>query len=381
MPNRIGHINAERILWCCNDYDLSPEQLAESLDISETRFNRVLTGEDGLTFKQLRKLARFFNRGVLFFAEPGPVNEARIRTPQFRTLYRQMPDLSPGLKALIERVEEYREIYLGLLDEIENAPTFRPLNVAGMRPARAAANARTWLGLGVNNDFDDYRAAIERKGILVFKSIGYRGQWRIPDESEVIGFSLYHDNCPVIFVKKEQFKSRESFTLMHELGHILLHRSSFIDESDDFASLHGREHAANVFAGHILVPEEFLNQVNTAHYPERVDEIDEWLQPFRRSWGVSSEVILRRLLDAGSIDQRRYESYRQWRSQQPMPISSGGSRKYRHREPRHIFGDRFVRAVFDALHARKISLYKASTYLDNIKIRDVRELEKYVAEL
>ncbi|SEH55241.1 hypothetical protein BAZSYMB_V2SCAFFOLD00054_4 [Bathymodiolus azoricus thioautotrophic gill symbiont] len=43
-----------------------------------------------------------------------------------------------------------------------------------------------------------------------------------------------------------------------------------------------------------------------------------------------------------------------------------------------MFGRPFVYAVFDSLHNQKITLAKASTYLDNIKISDVRQLEQYV---
>jgi len=52
---------------------------------------------------------------------------------------------------------------------------------------------------------------------------------------------------------------------------------------------------------------------------------------------------------------------------------------YRHREPRHIFGDRYVRTVLNSLSARRISLSKASSYLDGLKIADVHELERHLA--
>ena len=44
----------------------------------------------------------------------------------------------------------------------------------------------------------------------------------------------------------------------------------------------------------------------------------------------------------------------------------------------NVFGKPFVYAVFDSLHNRNITLAKASTYLDNLKISDVRQLERYV---
>ena len=38
---------------------------------------------------------------------------------------------------------------------------------------------------------------------------------------------------------------------------------------------------------------------------------------------------------------------------------------------------RFVRTVLDSLYARHITLAKASGYLDNLKIKDLHQLERY----
>lgn len=56
-----------------------------------------------------------------------------------------------------------------------------------------------------------------------------------------------------------------------------------------------------------------------------------------------------------------------------------GGRDARFREPSHIFGDRFVRTVLDALNGRYITLAKASRYLDGLKINDLHQLERFYA--
>ena len=96
---------------------------------------------------------------------------------------------------------------------------------------------------------------------------------------------------------------------------------------------------------------------------------------------MSGEVILRRLLDAGRLPQSQYTAYRRWRAQSTIPQKDGGTRMYRHREPKHVFGDTFVRTVLDALNARHITLAKASSYLDSLKIKDLHQLERYYAGL
>ncbi|UAW64084.1 ImmA/IrrE family metallo-endopeptidase [Mycoavidus sp. HKI] len=378
----IQSINSERIIWCCADHGTTPGELASAVGILPATMERVLAGEHGLTFPQLSKVASFFGRGALFFLEPGPVDETQVHTAAFRTLANQKPELTTGLKLLIERVERQREIYLSLREDLDGAdlPRFEePEDLPRENPTEAAKVARRWLGLDDSNTFDSYRTALEARGVLVFRSNGYNGKWQIAKESPILGFSIYDRDCPVIVVKKQASESQQSFTLMHELGHLLLHRSSSIDDERDIQSHQGHEKDANTFAGHLLVPVAFLARVDDKYRPRQVSEFDEWLKPLRREWGLSTEVILRRLLDIGRLSQEQYADYRHWRSAQSSPEQNGGTRMYRHREPSHIFGDRFVRAVLDALNSRYITLAKASSYLDGLKINDLHQLERYYA--
>jgi Zn-dependent peptidase ImmA (M78 family)/plasmid maintenance system antidote protein VapI len=380
---RIQSINPERIAWCCADQDMTPGDLASELGIASATMDRVMDGKDGMTFNQLHKIAEYFGRGVLFFLEAGSVDETQVHTPQFRTLANQKPDLSAKLKALIERVEKQREVYLSLREDLDDGdrPSFTPPDLAGQSPHEAASVARAWLGLGDQNNFDSYRAAIEAEGVLVFRSNGYNGKWQIPKEDPTLGFSLYDPTCPVVVVKKLPWESQQSFTLMHELGHLMLHKVSSIDDEHDLESREGREREANAFAGHLLVPDALLASIHDSERPDDVSLYDEWLARPRRTWGISGEVILRRLLDAGRLPQSQYAAYRQWRKKSARPQTDRGSRQYRHREPRNVFGDTFVRTVLDALNARHVTLAKASSYLDSLKIKDLHRLEQYYAGL
>lgn len=380
---RIHSINPERIAWCCADHGMTPGDLAAEIGVAPVSIERVMGGEGGMTFNQLSKLAEYFGRGVLFFLEPGPVNEDHVHTLAFRTLANQKPELSAKVKKFIERVERQRSVYLSLRDELSNPdlPQFTPPDLPRDNPRDAARIARAWLNLDAENTFDTYRAAVEAQGILVFRSNGYNGKWQIAKENPILGFTLYDPTCPVIVVKKQQWEPQQSFTLMHELGHLLLHRTSSIDDEHDMQSHRGLERDANAFAGQVLVPDEFLTRIDDTDRPAEVGEYDTWLDRQRRAWGVSGEVILRRLLDTGRLSQRQYAAYREWRANLVFPEGDSGSRAYRHREPKHIFGDTFVRTVLDALSGRYITLAKASSYLDGLKLNDLHQLERHYAGL
>ena len=185
----------------------------------------------------------------------------------------------------------------------------------------------------------------------------------------------------MIVIKKQPGESQQSFTLMHELGHLLLHKASSIDDDHDLHSHQGRERDVNAFAGHLLVPDDFLASIRDAGRPDEVSQYDVWLERQRKTWGVSGEVILRRLLDTGRLQESQYIAYRQWRAKSTIPQKDRGNRMYRYREPKHVFGDTFVRTVLNALNTRHITLAKASSYLDSLKIKDLHKLENFYAGL
>jgi Zn-dependent peptidase ImmA (M78 family) len=303
-----------------------------------------------------------------------------VHTPQFRTLTNQKPDLTKKIKQLIERAEQHRATFLALLAQAdEPIKPFTPPELPLDDLKKAAHITRQWLGLDAHRDFAGFRSAIESKGVLVFQSNGYKGDWNIGKENPILGFSLYHDTYPVILIKKQDAVSREAFTLMHELAHLLLHKDSSIDDEQDLNANNGDEREANAFAGYLLVPDEALNTIDLSSKPSEIAALEGWLAPYRKRWGVSSEVLLRRLLDSRRLRQADYTAYREWRSTVPTVSKSGGNREWRHREPNHIFGEGYVNRVLQSLNHRDITLSKASSYLDNLKIPDLQMLERHYA--
>lgn len=384
---KIKGVNPSRILWCCDDLGVSIEELAHETGIALATIEKTLEGKDALSVKQLQKLALHFNRGLLFFLEEGPVSERHVHSVQFRTLNNQKPQLSRRFRALLERTEGQRLTYLSLREDlgepVETNWYPEDIFVKAPRPEQAAPLARNWLGLQPGQSFADMRAAVEAKNILVFLSNGYAGQWQIPRKSPIRGFSLYFDSFPVIFIKKQQSEGAQAFTMMHELGHLLLHRGSFVDDEDDFYSQSADEVAANRFAGNLLVPENFLKELDLQRFPgDDVTAYDRFLKGDALRWCVSPEVILRRMMDSGFLPEEAYQAYRRWK--QSLPVierqSSGGSR-YRFKEPVRVFGKSYVGTVLDALHEQRITLTKASSYLDNLKIADLRQLEEMHASI
>lgn len=381
-------LNPNRLQWCMDTSDIDIARLSTKVSIAVATLEQAMASQAVLSVNQLEKLSRYFKCSLLFFLEPGDVQEQKIYSPQFRTINNQKPIHSPKLRAFIQRIEKQRKIYLGLLEDLDEPvksdwlPDFT-LSTDNIK--QASSKVRQWLGLSDTVSFDDLRQAVESKGIMVFVSNGYNGQWQIDKNEPIRGFSLFFDVLPIIVIKKQTSKGAQAFTLMHELAHLLLHKESVIDNDEDFYNYQGKEKEANEFAGNLLMPDAFLSQINVEQLLSlSVNEYDQHLVDFKNHWCVSVEAILVRLLKNHQIMEQHYQDYKQLKNRQreiertkksdakPIP------RSYRHREPVNMFGRPFVYAVFDSLHSQKITLAKASTYLDNIKISDVRQLEQYV---
>ena len=210
--------------------------------------------------------------------------------------------------------------------------------------------------------------------------MGYQGAWRVKHD-DLVGFSMVHDQAPVIFVKKTS-PERQVFTLFHELGHLLLHQSSCMDDVDNLQNDYyaKQEKEANQFAGLCLLPDDLMKQ----KFPQisvTPEEYASTFKTFSSQLGLSVEVIVVRLLQMEKITQSDYQRYKkssmleQQNAQHPTTTKQA-KRKYRHREPRYIFGDRYVGVMLDAWHGKHITLNKASDYLDRLKIQDIYKLDQ-----
>lgn len=378
--DKISNINFERIQWCCAESNISIEDLALAVKMSLKNLTEVK-----LSFTQLSKIADYFGYGVLFFLNPEEPQDKNIHSVAFRTLANQKIPFDVKLKKLVERVEFQRDAYLNLLEEMGEPYQWQAPKLTGSSIKEKATQVRQWLGIDnlEKYDFAAYRELLEAKGVLVFRSIGYNGKWKVHHEN-LVGFSIMHQSVPTIFIRKTTLE-RQTFTLFHELGHLLLHGESCIDDEENLLSNQhtDRERQANKFAGHCLLNDAFFEgnwwaDVSAENSYQRFSDRAKKL-------GVSVEVIVVALLQKSLITQTDYETYKTnsdqefQKKEQKHKNKNAGNRGYRHREPRHILGDTYVKTIFNSLHDDKITLNKASDLLDRLKIADLKKLGEFYA--
>jgi Zn-dependent peptidase ImmA (M78 family) len=383
-------INPQRLQFCCNMLGIDIQILYKELSIAKTTFDLAIRGEEALSIKQLEKIANFFNRSLLFFINPNPVKEELIYSPQFRTINSQKPIYSRKINAFIENVEQHRNIYLNLLQELDMpiVDSWKKDISFNGDVINFSSVVREFLELQENLDFEQIREKVESKGIIVIVSNGYNGKWQIDKDTNIRGFSLYYDTLPIIAIKKQHSKEAQAFTLMHELAHLLIHKNSMIDENKDFYSYNGKEKEANQFASNVLIPDNLITDIDLDKLQNlSIEENDTYLKEFKQKWCVSGDAILYRLFIDKKITKVHYKSYKTFKENQYQEQQKEEQRKkdlgqkkdiprvYRHREPINMFGKNYVATVLDAMQNKNITLNKASSYLDNLKIKTLHKLE------
>ena len=157
------------------------------------------------------------------------------------------------------------------------------------------------------------RALVEKLGLKappvpvekLAKALGVRVEYN-PFDDELSGMAFLRDGKPVIGVNANHHPNRQRFTIAHELGHILLHRSRLeaavlIDKNKNFIprdaiSAEGTdpvEVEANAFASELLMPVNLVRQVLSESTRDLHD--DEYLIALAKRFRVSLAAFQFRL--------------------------------------------------------------------------------------
>lgn len=295
-------IEPKVLLWARESIGLGIQEIAKKLQVSENTVEKWESGQKKPKLTQVERLAKIYKRPLAVFflskppQEPPPPKDFRSLPVEKKAVF------SPKTRLAIRRARRLQTLAVELAKSLNRQITPLMCKVAPSdNPEFVANSIREQLGVGLQMQFswedenkalNGWKRAIEKSGILVF-------QISMPIE-ETRGFSLNQGKLPVIVLNLSDSPNGRIFSLFHEYAHLLLNDSGICDMEDvDNLSDEGKltERFCNHFAGAILVPKDALlthEIIKSKNY--QLELSDETLKELAKSFKVSQEVILRRLV-------------------------------------------------------------------------------------
>lgn len=340
-------------------------------------------GGSAPTYIQLETLAyEIYKRPLAVFFLPEPPDEKRP-SHEFRTLpAAELSTLWSDTYFHIRKAHAYQVSLKDLYSDINPAPIkiWEKISLSFHKSAAAqAVKVRELLGIEIEEqahwDSDEealrkWRQTIEDMGVFVFKDAF--------KQKSISGFCLQDSKFPVIYLNNSTTKTRQIFSLLHELSHLLFHVNGLSKFEQNYINdLPVNERRIEVFcnavAAEILIPSgDFDSQIK--HLPDNVEMTSEAIYgTLAKRYGVSREAVLRRFLDLGRVKQKFYEAKAaEWSKQKK---TKPGGHWYLSKGA--YLSDRLLREVFSRHYRQELSVEQASDFL-GIKPKNLAGLEQLV---
>ena len=365
-------VEARILKWARETAGLTPEEAARSLQTKDERVLAWEQGEERPSMPQLRRMAAVYKRQLSDFYLPAPPDEAPLPHD-----FRRLPGdgvfhYSRALRYQLRQARQRRDLALDLATEQD--VQLRQLPVVQIAEATeriggqvrellqvTIAEQRTWRD--PRKSYNAWRTRIEAAGVLVFQVTGVQ-------PSEILGFSLTEQPLPIIGINRKLAPNGRTFTLLHEFVHVLLRQSSLCDIEESFVrppQEQKTEIFCNAVAAAALVPRDaLLSDPLVSPHKQTRDWGDDELEAIARNFGVSTHVILRRLLAVGRTTQAFYATRAAlWRVYEPAPAKEEDD-EFRRNMPQEVVSDLgrpFVSLILESYLSSNLSLSDTSRYL------------------
>lgn len=331
-------------------------------------------GEASPSYPQLEKMADAFKVPIAVFFFPEPPDVPRI-SESFRSLptteYERLPR---RIRYLVRKAKVF-QLNVEELEGGRNPSDRQIVKDVHFNPAQSidemARIVRAYIGISIDEQkswstmeeaLNKWRGALLSVGVFVFKD-----QFKQEGYS---GFCLYDPDFPLIYVNNTSAKSRQIFTLFHELAHLLYETSGVDSVTDDYVARLSGQHReieikCNKFAAEFLLPEGVFNRA-VAGLPAT----EETAARVAREFHVSREFVFRRFLDRGLVSQVVYEdAAKRWAEER-----GGGTGGNYYNTKFAYLGREYISLVFSHFYRSRIDEAQAAEYLD-IKPKSLSGLE------
>ncbi|TAN07986.1 MAG: ImmA/IrrE family metallo-endopeptidase [Rhodanobacteraceae bacterium] len=300
--------------WAAQRAQLDDETLA----MHYPKWPLWLSGDAQPTLRQLEGFAGRTHTAIGYFFLPQPP-DLELPVPDFRTLRDEtLAEPSSNLLDTLYLCQQRQDWYSDHA-RLHGLPVLTFVGSATLQeaPEAVAQRMREELGLSaeVRRRLSTWTEALRRliakaedAGVMVMASsvVGSNSHRKL-DVGEFRGFALADTLAPLVFLNGSDSKSAQMFTLAHELAHLWLGASGVSDTETGRVPEQQVERWCNQVAAELLVPMEALRATYQPGTP-----IPQEIQRLAREFKVSTLVALRRLFDAGFINQTSlWQHYRE----------------------------------------------------------------------
>ncbi|MCX6644947.1 MAG: ImmA/IrrE family metallo-endopeptidase [bacterium] len=383
--------NKKVLVWARETLGFDHEAVAHKIGTKAHIVKAWEEGEKSPSFNQLEDLSDLYRQPLITFFQ-----EERPEEPQWPADFRKLSaggtePLKPETKIAIWDAQWRQSIAESLRSELDVNITFTPIGTKPLGDAEALAQQiRAKLGPSIevqrkwardfNHIFRYWRGLLEETGILVFR-------FDFPRD-DVRAFSLPGQLAPIITVSSHDSRNGSIFSLFHELAHLLFRQSSTCNDFE-FRKRAGSEKDrveifCNHFAGAFLVPADAILQHELVGNTVRKEINDAEIQQLAHYFGVSWEVILRRLLILERLDEAFYKAWKNshqntWNDPGTSGGGGGGDKYSYIRKILMRQGLAYIETVLSAYSEKIVSLTEASEYLGE-KTQNVLLTQEFLYE-
>lgn len=362
MDIRVQH---SVLVWARESLALSRNQVVEKTSINAHRLAQLESGERMPTLDELKQLSKTYKRTIATLLLQNPPPEKPLPADRRTVDSKQLQSFHEKTIMAVRKARAMAHAFVELHQETgKEIPKFIHKATHYDNPKEVAQHIRHVLQLdeireitNINEALDGYIEKLESLGIAVFQLSLTQDNLR--------GFALIDDIIPIIGIKRgsEQAHSK-TFSLFHELGHILLNEGGMCDLA--FKSQSTIEKWCNTFAAEVLIPQKELLSTDLVreykHYGEK-----EWrkkdLVELANHFHVGPLAILRSLLELKLTTQAYYKQKHIAWNKPIFAISKEPKGRDLPKEAIQEKGRKYVLMAFNAYDANKISIKDLSDFL------------------
>ncbi len=307
-------VNPEILRWARDTAGLEVEKAAQLLGFRDsqrrtaaTRLRDLESGAEEPSFSVLDRMASKYRRPLLVFYLPHPPEDEEPAA-QFRSAPKNLSSVEAGqLNAFVRNLRSRQELLHDALEEFGDSEHLAWVGSARENDGRDALASR--LGRILSFDLKDYRSQrnadagfrllrerAEAAGAFVLLE-GDFGSWQSALDTKLFrGLSLADSVAPFVVINPRDATSARSFTLLHEMAHLVLGQSQFAN----LATEDRLERLCNDVAGDLLLPEKDVRELAVLRHTDP-DELEGRVAKFAKRWRVSSSLVAYRAARSGHL--------------------------------------------------------------------------------